>query len=321
MVGTAPKAHFWLFRTEDAFSEYPVEEQNWVAGAEFADSAGTDMISSSLGYSSFDAAIFNHSYAQRDGKTSMISIGASLAVKKGILVTNSAGNSGNSPTDKYVLCPADAEAVLTIGATDINGKIAGFSSWGPNGAGLQKPNIVSVGAPAVVAATNTGAPMNASGTSLSNPNICGLIACLWQAFPEFSNLEIIDAVQKSSNKYTSPDYQYGYGIPNMRIAYQNLLQQRIINNSLQVLGKQWIKAYPVPFTDNLNILLKAPITGQCSVRLIDMNGKTIEIKSTSIQQDNLYTISFSKAMAISKGVYNVQYLDGRNKVTLRVVKQ
>lgn len=322
MIGTAPQAKFWLLRTEDANSENPIEEQNWVAGAEFADSVGTDIISSSLGYSDFDDASFNLSYAQRNGKTSIISIGANMAVKKGILVTNSAGNSGNAAGDaKYVICPADADSVLSVGATDVNGLIAYFSSVGPNGAGELKPNVVSVGYNATVADVNSGAPIHASGTSFSNPNMCGLVTCLWQAFPEFNNRQIVDALQKSSSKYTDPDEQYGYGIPNMRIAYQYLLQQRTLNGYQQILGNTWIKAFPVPFSDNFSVLVKAPLSGHSTIRLIDMGGKTIEIKNTDIQQDNMYTISFDKLKTISRGVYTVQYSDGKNKVSLRVIKQ
>jgi len=321
MVGTAPKAKFWLFRTEDVATEYPVEEQNWVAAAEFADSVGVDLITSSLGYCNFDDPSFNHSYAQRDGKTAIISIGASLAVKKGILVTNSAGNSGNNPTDlKFVICPADADNVLAIGAVNSSGVIGGFSSWGPNGAGELKPNVVSVGVGAIVALPN-GTPAAGNGTSFSNPNICGLITCLWQAFPEFNNLEIIDAVQKSSSQYNTPDNHYGYGIPNMRIAYQYLLQKRISNNYLKILGNNFIKAFPVPFNDNFTVLVKAPLTGRASLRLLDMNGALIETQVADIQQDNLYTLSFSKANQLSKGVYTIQYMDGKNKASLRIVKQ
>jgi serine protease AprX len=322
IIGTAPKAKFWLLRTEDAGSEYPVEEENWVAAAEFADSAGVDLITSSLGYSDFDDHSFDHSYAQRDGKTSMISIGATLAVKKGILVTNSAGNSGGSATDaKFVICPADADSVLTIGSTNVNGVISYFSSWGPNGAGKLKPNVVSVGGPAVAADVNTGNPITGNGTSFSNPNLCGLIACLWQAFPEFSNMEIINALQKSASQYTHPDYRYGYGIPNMRIAYLDLQQQSAIRRYQNILGDTWLKAYPVPFNDNLTVLVKAPMSGNGSLRLIDMSGKTIEIKNTEIQQGTIYTITFNKLRLISKGVYTVQYTDGKNKTSLRVVKQ
>ncbi len=322
MVGTAPKAKFWLLRTEDAATEYPVEEQNWVAAAEFADSVGADMISSSLGYDNFDNASFNLSYAQRDGKTALISIGAGLAVKKGILVTNSAGNSGNATDDtKYVICPADADSVLTIGATDVNGAIAYFSCYGPNGAGQLKPNVVSVGYNTVLADLNSGLPITGSGTSFSNPNLCGLVACLWQAYPEFSNMDIMDALQKSSSKYTAPDFHFGYGIPDMRIAYLYLQQKRTMQNYQQILGSNWIKAFPVPFGDNVSVLLKAPLTGHSSLRLTDMNGKTIQVKELEIQQDNMYTISFERLKVISRGVYTIQYTDGKNKTSLRVIKQ
>jgi len=323
MIGTASKAKYWLLRTEDVATEYPVEEQNWVAAAEFADSAGTDIITSSLGYSDFNDHSFDHSYAQRDGKTAMISIGATLAVKKGILVTNSAGNSGRDAADtKYVICPADADSVFTIGSTDVNGAISDFSSWGPNGAGKLKPNVVSVGGPAVIADVNTGNPVTGRGTSFSNPNLCGLIACLWQAFPEFSNREIMDAVQKSADRFTNPDFRYGYGIPDMEKAYLDLQQQRAVRNyQQQVLGNNWIKALPVPFNDNLSVMINAPLTGNGSLRLVDMNGKTVEIKTTSLQQGTVYTITFNNIRFISKGVYTIQYSDGKNKTSLRVVKQ
>lgn len=322
IVGTASKAKYWLLRTEDAATEYPVEEQNWVAAAEFADSAGVDIITSSLGYSDFDDHSLDHSYAQRDGKTSMISIGATLAVKKGILVTNSAGNSGNSTNDaKFVICPADADSVFTIGSTDVNGSISGFSSWGPNGAGKLKPNVVSVGGPAVAADVNTGNPVTGNGTSFSNPNLCGLIACLWQAYPEFSNQEIMAAVQRSASRYSNPDNRYGYGIPDMEKAFLDLQQQRTTRSYQQVLGNNWIKAYPVPFSGNLSVLLNAPITGNSTLRLIDMNGKTLEIKTTQVQQGGLYTLSFNRVKFISKGVYTIQYNDGKNNVSLRIVKQ
>ncbi len=322
IVGTAPKSKYWLLRTEDVNSEYPVEEANWIAAAEFSDSAGVDIITSSLGYSDFDDHSFDHSYAQRDGNTSMVSLGASMAVRKGILVTNSAGNSGGSGTDaKYVICPADADSILTVGATDVNGSIAGFSSWGPNGAGKLKPNVVSVGAAAVVASSVTGEPAYLNGTSFSNPNMCGLVACLWQAFPEFNNMEIINALQKSASKYSNPDYRFGYGIPNMRLAYLDLQQQRALKNQQTILGNSWIKAYPVPFNSQLDVLIKAPVTGHSSLRLVDMNGRTIEIKNTELQEGVMYTVNFDRVRFLSKGVYTIQYSDGKNKTSLKVVKQ
>jgi serine protease AprX len=225
LVGSAPHASYWLLKTEDSNSEYPVEEQHWAVAAEFADSAGVDMISTSLGYANFDNSIFNYSYAQRNGKTAMVTIAADMAAMKGILVVVAGGNSGSGSTDlKYVGCPADAENAFTIGSIDIGGNIANTSSWGPNGAGLLKPNVVSVGAFAVIA-TTTGNPATGSGTSYACPLMAGMVACLWQVFPEFTNMQIMDAVQKSAHKYASPDYRFGYGIPNFKKGVALLTKQ------------------------------------------------------------------------------------------------
>lgn len=242
IVGTAPHASFWLLRTENVASEYPVEEQYWAAGAEFADSAGADMISSSLGYVDFDDPAFDHSYAQRDGNTAMVTRAADYAARKGMIVMSSAGNYGSRTDDrKYVSCPADGDSVVAVGATNASGAIASFSSWGPNGAGRVKPNIVSVGQGTVFAGL-TGAPASSNGTSLSNPNVAGLIACLWQAFPELSNMQIIDAVQKSAHKYHAPDNRFGYGLPDFKKALVSLLKQQATAGSTFnncVVNLQW----------------------------------------------------------------------------------
>ncbi|WP_205513670.1 S8 family peptidase [Longitalea arenae] len=226
MIGTAPHASYWLLRTEDVDTEYPVEEQNWLAAAEFADSAGVDMISCSLGYNVFENPIFDYSYAERNGKTAMISLGADLAAKKGILVVVAAGNSGHYSNElKYVGVPADAEHVLTVGSVDINGIIGNTSCLGPNGAGLLKPNVVAVGVNAWVANPLNWEPETGTGTSYACPNMAGLSACLWQVFPEFSNMQIMDALQQSASQSANPDFRYGYGLPNMKKAVALLTKQ------------------------------------------------------------------------------------------------
>jgi hypothetical protein len=225
LVGSSPKAKFYLFRTEDVNSEYPVEEQNWAAAVELADSLGVDMISSSLAYADFDDPSLNHTYAQRDGNTSIITRCADLAAKKGIIVMNSAGNNGANTDDfKFVDCPADGDSVVAVGAVDAKGVIAAFSSWGPNGAGKRKPNIVSLGQGTIIADI-TGNAASGNGTSYANPNIAGLMACLWQAFPEFNNMSIIDAMERSANKYNSPDNRYGYGLPDVKKAFAILVMK------------------------------------------------------------------------------------------------
>lgn len=318
MVGTAPGADYILYRTEDVATEKPVEEQYWVAGLERADSLGVDVLSSSLGYVDFDDAQYNHTYAQRNGNTAMITIAADMAAKKGIIVMNAAGNSGNAGNDtKYIMCPADGDSVVAVGAVNSSGLIGSFSSWGPNGAGKTKPNIVSVGAGAVYA-TTSGNTATTNGTSLATPNIAGLIACLWQAFPDFTNMEIIDAVQKSADRYNNPDDRYGHGIPNFRIAYGSLmaLREKKLTDKLK---DSWITVYPVPFNRKFNVLLKAPATGSSLLRLIDISGRVVYTKGLSVLTDNYYTLEIYPPH-LAAGVYYLYYSDGKNKEIVKIIK-
>lgn len=223
-VGTAPKADFYLFRTEDASSEYPIEEHNWVCGAERIDSAGGDVISSSLGYNTFDVplASASHSYADMNGNTTMAAIGADLAARKGILVVNSAGNEGGNSW-KYIVTPADGDSVMAVGAVSTSGAVAGFSSYGPSSDGQIKPDVASVGVATVVQFSNNTIGTS-NGTSFSCPNLAGLTTCLWQGFPEFNNMKIIHALQQSASQAPAPDDRAGYGIPDVRKALMNLLK-------------------------------------------------------------------------------------------------
>ncbi len=220
-IGKAPKATFNLFRTEDVATEYPVEEHNWVCGAERADSAGTDVISSSLGYNTFDNSTFNHTYADMDGNSTMSAIGADLAAKKGILVFNAVGNEGGN-TWHYLITPSDGDSVVAVGAVNISGVVAGFSSYGPSFDGRIKPDVASIGVSALIQGTNNSIATG-SGTSFACPNMAGLGTCLWQGFPEFNNMKIVRAMQQAGSIAGSPDNRVGYGIPNMKLAFTNLL--------------------------------------------------------------------------------------------------
>lgn len=222
-VGTAPRAGFYLFRTENAGSEYPVEEHNWVCGAERVDSLGGDVISSSLGYSdNMSNPVFNHVYAEMNGNTIMATIGADLAAKKGILVVNSAGNDGND-TFHFISSPADGDSVLAVGAVTSTGAVANFSSYGPSSDGQIKPDVASLGVATVIQLPNNTIGAS-NGTSFSCPNLGGLATALWQGFPEFNNMKIIDALRKAGSKSTAPDDRVGYGIPDVKKAVMNLLK-------------------------------------------------------------------------------------------------
>lgn len=215
-TGSAPHASFFLLRTEDVFTEQPIEEFNWALGAEYADSAGVDVISSSVGYTTFDNAVYDHTYAQMNGNSTTVSKHADMAAKKGMLVVNSNGNEGDK-TWKYLVAPADADSVLAVGAVNSSNVIAAFSSFGPTSDGQVKADVVSLGQGATVS-TTSGTPGTSNGTSFSAPNMAGLATCLWQLFPEVNNQKIITTLHKSSDKYSSPQPQYGYGLPDMKTA-------------------------------------------------------------------------------------------------------
>ena len=228
-VGKAPQASFHLFRTEDVNSEYPIEEFNWVCGAERADSAGADLISSSLGYYDFDDPSFNYTYGQLNGNTSIAVRGADQAAKKGLLVFNSAGNEGNSAW-RNIVTPADGDSVLAIGAVNTMGNVGSFSSYGPAPSGRIKPDLASVGVSAVVQGSNNNIG-TANGTSFACPNMAGLSACLWQGFPEFNNMKIAEALKRSGSRFTNPDDRVGFGIPDLRKAFGWLLTEYATMNA------------------------------------------------------------------------------------------
>lgn len=223
-MGTAPKTSFYLYRTEDVASEYPIEEQNWVAGMERADSLGIDISSTSLGYFTFDNAVFNYTYANMDGNTTLSAKGADLAAKKGIICVIAAGNEGNSAW-RYIISPSDADSVMAVGAVSTAGNVGSFSSYGPSSDGQIKPSVAAVGVGAVVANPSTGQPTFGNGTSFACPNMAGLTTCLWQAFPEVNNMRIISVMQESATRATNPNDRIGYGIPDMKKAFVKLIKQ------------------------------------------------------------------------------------------------
>ncbi len=223
-MGTAPKTSFYLYRTEDVNSEYPIEEQNWVAGMERADSLGIDIASTSLGYFSFDNPAWSYTYINMDGNTTISAKGADIAAKKGIVVVMAAGNEGNSAWH-YIITPSDADSVMAVGAVSTSGVVGSFSSYGPSSDGQIKPSVAAVGVGAVIASPSTGQPTFGNGTSFACPNMAGLTTCLWQAFPEVNNMAIINAMQQSATRATNPDNRVGYGIPDMKKAYVSLMKQ------------------------------------------------------------------------------------------------
>ena len=297
MVGTAPKASYCLFRTEDTTSEYIIEEYAWVIGAEAADSIGADLINSSLAYIDYDDPAMSHSYSDMDGQTTIASVGARKAVERGVFVCVSAGNDGNNASWRWIGTPSDVAQALTVGAVQSNGQYASFSSIGPNAAGEQKPNVMAQGASAAVVNTE-GAVTTSNGTSFSSPIICGMVACLLQASPFTKPEKLKNAIEASSSFYATPSYQMGYGIPDFYKTLQSLpvMEHSKCNNIL---------IYPNPVADMLTVKSKNRIE---KALLYDVTGRLVVEQSLPPYN---YKISTQK---LSSGMYIIHFY-GENGMT------
>lgn len=318
LIGSSNKAHFLLYRSEDVNSESPLEEQNWIAAAERSDSAGADVITTSLGYNLFDNPQFNYTYPDMNGQTSMIAHAASMAAKKGMIVLAAAGNEGNVPWH-YIITPADADSILSVGAVNTSGLVGSFSSYGPSSDGRVKPTVASVGVGTYLSSPN-GTIIRGNGTSFATPNLAGLVTCLWQAFPEFTNMEIIESVKKSSSIYLSPNNRIGYGIPNFRIAYENLAHQRYLK-ALAILGNQNIKVYPNPAKDNFTVMIKSQTAGPATLQLYDVSGKLCFTKNIILQKDEIQTFLFNNFQPLNKGIYFLKLNDGNSQQSIKMMIQ
>ncbi len=281
LIGTAPKASFWLLRSESVSSEHLIEEYNWVSAAEFADSVGVDIINSSLGYIDFDFPQWTHTYPDMDGTTCVATIGADIASDKGILVVNSAGNSGGDSFFPYIGSPADGFKVFSIGAVDGTGARASFSSIGPTYDGRIKPDVMAMGQGTALANGNNNFTYG-NGTSFSSPVMAGMTACLWQSNPNFTNTSIREAIKMSASNATQPNSTFGYGIPDFYQANSFLTsidtgEQRETN---------LMKVAPNPFqtVERIQVFSQKP----CLVRIFNSNARLVgEIAVANYQTNAL----------------------------------
>ena len=271
MVGTAPKASFYLIHTEDGNSETIVEEYNWVSGAEYADSLGVDVCTTSLGYIDFDdeMAQWDHPFEHFDGHTAPMTIGSEIAASRGMICLNSAGNEGGGTCTLGI--PADAEHILTVGAVRADGTRADFSSVGPTYDGRIKPDVMAMGEDTYVASGYGGwwPYYNGSGTSFSCPVMAGAVACLRQAFPSASVQEICDVVRQCGNRADNPDNYYGYGIPDFTRAFETLHVEDTFAQKNDI-----IMVYPNPSQGDVHVMLKENCVAELHV--YDIMGRLIK---------------------------------------------
>lgn len=302
MVGTAPRADYWLLRTEDAATESPSEEYNWIRGAEFADSVGADILTTSLGYTTFDKTIYNHNYSGLNGKTYPMSIAATMAARKGMFVLNSAGNEGGSAWN-YIGVPADADSICAVGAIDSLSNVTGFSSKGPTSDGRIKPDLVARGGNSFLAYPSGGyGPGN--GTSFSCPILAGAIACFWQRFATFNNIKVLDTLRKTASNKLTPNNSRGWGVPNICALPVGLKEVSQQINLFQV--------YPNPVNSKFTIELS---TGELvSVEIYNVVGDIVKKQTLS---ENKSIIDLTAYIA---GVYFVKVSTKSGSDIRRIVK-
>lgn len=307
LMGGAPDANLALALTENPFSETRIEEYSWIEGAEWADSLGADILNTSLGYTEFDDSTTNFTYEDMDGKTAHISLANGMTAAKGMVSLTSAGNSGNSPW-RYIGAPGDATDILSVGAVDQAGLLAGFSSRGPTFDHRIKPEVSAMGALTAVQATDSTA-RRGYGTSYSSPMIAGAAAVLWQAYPALTSTELMRRIIEAGDRYTVPDIQYGYGIPNFRAAYWAITSV----SDYSVAGQ--LKAYPNPFTSYIFVEAPRDMGGNYQMQLFDIRGQVIYAEAVSAPG----RIEFPGN--IRPGMYIIELRNGTEIFRSRIIRQ
>jgi len=322
-VGTAPRATFHLCITEDVASESPMEEANWLAAAEYADSAGVDIISSSLGYNTFDDPALSHTYAQLNGRTAISSQAALGAARAGMVVVNSAGNDGSNSWH-YIGVPADADSIITVGAVDSLRNQAGFSSFGPTADGRIKPTLSSMGVASAVLAPS-GVAVRGNGTSYACPELAGLVAGFWQASPTLSAQQVIQALKAGASQAQNPDNSLGYGIVNFVTSY-NLLHPGTPLAAKEAAGAApaGLAVFPNPsHLDELMLALPPSLRGQVlRVRVRDTKGALIGEQLLPASPAATVPLRLpSRSLAPGAYLCTVQPVAGGAAQTVRFVRQ
>ena len=307
-TGGAFGADFLLYATEYISTEYRVEEYNWAFAAERADSAGADIISSSLGYNEFNDPTMNYTIADLDGQTAVVTRAATFAFQRGIVVVNAAGNFGNDPW-KFVAAPADAINVMAVGSIDSKYNLSSFSSLGPTADGRTKPDVMALGTSASSVLPG-GSIAAGDGTSYSCPQIASFVANVWQNWPNLTAVEMLDLIRKSGSRYFNPDNMFGYGVPTYR-AVKNILSSQA--------NREGVLVYPNPTGGELNIAMSPNDGSRVDILLRNTSGQELQrMNYQSIWHLNPITMDLTN---LAPGVYTIHVSSNHSVKIFRIVKK
>ncbi|MDR2824742.1 MAG: S8 family peptidase [Prevotellaceae bacterium] len=305
LIGTAPDAAYWLLLSERTQGEYPVEADLWISAAEFADSVGVDIITTSLGYTVFDDSSLNYNYlTDLNGQTIRASRAADIAAGKGIVTLNAVGNEGRG-TWHYISVPADAQQVISVGAVNSAGLAAGFSSYGPTADGRVKPELSAEGVSAAIGNFyDTNQFTTSGGTSFATPILAGMTACLLQALKvnniSYSPETVKNALIHSTSLYPDVDDQKGYGVPNFETAFAFFLTTKINEN--QTVNYFEIKKESNFFNIKINIM-----GGKNEIAIFDALGQCLRMISTKNSEILIDNAAFRRGILFVK-VQNEQFV-------------
>lgn len=318
LIGPGYGASYVLLRTEDDDTETRLEEANWLFGAEYADSLGVDVINTSLGYSTFDNTADDYTYADMNGKTTLITRAADWAAGVGMVVVVSAGNEGSSPW-KYISAPANANSVLAIGAVNSAKTLASFSSLGPSADGRVKPDVCARGVSTTLS-NQSGIITAGNGTSYSAPLIAGLVAGFWESQRHLTAMQVIDCIRRAGDRFTAPTPQYGYGIPTFDAA------TKIAQEKYPLLGvSDWIKpaspfVFPNPVGEKaeVNVFWDAFFTNKnVNLTLLNATGQLLYQQSVTTNEPST---RLTLPQTLPNGIYFLKMNDNEHERVLKVIK-
>ncbi|MFO7810809.1 MAG: S8 family serine peptidase [Candidatus Delongbacteria bacterium] len=318
-VGPAFRADFLLAKTEDYLNESTLEEDYMVAALEWGEARGADVASISLGYSTFDDPADNYTYADMDGQTAICTLGAKRAAYLGMVVCNSMGNSGNSSW-KYLSAPSDADSIVSVGAVDINGNIASFSSYGPSYDGRIKPEVVAMGVSDYCASSGTSNRYTSgSGTSFSTPLVAGAACVVLSANPGWTNMQVREALMMTADRASDPDStRYGWGLIDV-LAAINYTQVEIFSEERTVQGFKLYQNYPNPFNPSTQISFELPVPGMVDLQIYDINGTKVETLIDSRKGAGIHTFTFDASKYSNGTFFYSLSVDGKTVAVKKMI--